>query len=81
VKRKKVPVETSTQTVLDKLTQRPPPHLRTLSLEHPKITWTTEKVIFSVRSSHEVIIHRDIKPRNGMYTLKEKDAYWCSFVG
>ena len=69
VNQEKVQAETNTGTVLEKVTQSPPAHLRALAARQPKITWITEKVTFSVKSSHEVIIHRDIKPRNGRYTL------------
>jgi serine/threonine protein kinase len=61
----KVVATSGTKTVLERLTQTPPEHLVRLSESCPRIKWTTERVRFSVKASHEPIIHRDIKPRNG----------------
>ncbi|SPJ80264.1 uncharacterized protein FTOL_08656 [Fusarium torulosum] len=64
IQRKKIAEKTNAQTVLSRLIKNPPPDLRDLAAQHPKITWTTERITFLVNTSHESIIHRDIKPRN-----------------
>ena len=68
IQREKIAETTDTKTVLHRLVKNPPPNLRDLAVQHPQITWTTERITFLVKPSHEAIIHRDIKPRNGNFS-------------
>jgi serine/threonine protein kinase len=72
IQRKRIVEKTDTQAVLDRLTKKPPPYLRDLAIQHPRVSWVTERITFSVDTSHAPIIHRDIKPRNGMPSFQEK---------
>lgn len=53
--------------ILAKLGDNPPGNLRQLANKHSSLTWSTERVRFSVRANHRVVLHRDIKPKNGMF--------------
>jgi hypothetical protein len=47
--------------------EQPSQRLKDLVRNHPSLRWTTETIRFSLRLSHEPIIHRDIKPRNSEF--------------
>jgi serine/threonine protein kinase len=61
---KKLVEELDTRTVLNRLTKVPPRSIQELCNKHPKVSWNTERITFSVRHNSAIVIHRDIKPAN-----------------
>ena len=41
--------------------------LNSTARRNPRVTWTAERITFSVKDNHEPIVHRDIKPTNSGY--------------
>jgi serine/threonine protein kinase len=71
IQRKNITKKADSSTVLYRLTKTPPRDLLDLALQHPEITWITERITFSIKDPHIPIIHRDIKPRNGMLPFQK----------
>jgi serine/threonine protein kinase len=66
IKRKKITEKADSELILNRLVKTPPRDLVSLARSNPRVTWLTESIIFSIRGSHDAIIHRDIKPLNSM---------------
>jgi serine/threonine protein kinase len=60
--------EVDSRETLFKLLNDPPQSLITLASRHPKVAWRTEYMTFSMKPTHEAIVHRDVKPRNGKFS-------------